>query len=58
MNIMLAAKQTTSSVSLLQAGQDFAGYEIGTNVLSLHKEEKGRDMFFSFRSCCLGSLPS
>lgn len=57
-SLTLAAKQTNSSVSLLQAGEDFAGYKIGTNVMSFHKEEKGSSMFFSFRSFLLGSLSS
>lgn len=36
MNIVFAAKQTTTSFSLVQAGGDFAGYKIGTDVMMSH----------------------
>lgn len=50
MNVEFAAKQTTSSFLLVQAGEDFAGYKIGTDVMmSLHKAEKRGGIFFSFR---------
>lgn len=50
MNIEFAAKQTTSSFLLVQAGEDFAGYKIGTDVMmSLHKAEKKRWYFLQFQ---------